>query len=102
MPLPGGFFDGTTSEEERQEYLLDLIRRASASEDSEPPRSLNEMLARSDAELKAFEAEDERSRAQEEAKWKNMGNALPNEVSTCLLVVVAFARMHPLLCIGSL
>lgn len=66
----GGFFDGSTSAKERQRYLLDTIRASSqagsgARQDTSGQLSddeLNRLLARGDAELELFEAEDRRMR----------------------------------------
>lgn len=73
---PGGFFDGKTSAEERQRYLLDTIRTSTqqqlkkgscSGEDGSDASGggltnaqLNRLLARGDPELELFEAEDRR------------------------------------------
>lgn len=73
----GGFFDGSTSAEERQRYLLDTIRASTAPADSSGQRGgeqlsdgeLNQLLARGDAELELLEAEDARLRVGGWAVW---------------------------------
>jgi hypothetical protein len=67
LPLPGGFFDGKTSAEERQRYLLDTIRTSTqrtAAPGSVPlsDAQVNQLLARGDDELALFQAEDRRMR----------------------------------------
>ncbi|PRW58677.1 chromatin structure-remodeling complex SYD-like isoform X1 [Chlorella sorokiniana] len=83
--ITGGFFDGKTSAEERQRYLLETIRTstqrggsgASGSTDGQLSDSqLNEMLARGEGEVELFEAEDARMQAGEEAAWRaSLGSA---------------------------
>ncbi|KAL4430828.1 hypothetical protein ABPG75_006084 [Micractinium tetrahymenae] len=83
--ITGGFFDGKTSAEERQRYLLDTIRssqRAAAplagSGDGGDgggalsDAQLNALLARGEGELELFEAEDRRMRETELASWQAM------------------------------
>ncbi|GMH43061.1 hypothetical protein BSKO_10983 [Bryopsis sp. KO-2023] len=84
--ITGGFFDGSTSAEARRGYLLHLIRTVSTGPAERSVSSLNETLARTPAEVIAFDAEDDRCRSMEEGRWKNMGTAL------CKCPLFIFAR----------
>ena len=79
LPLAGGFFDGKTSAEERQRFLLETIRTASSasgrrgggSDDCErSDAQLNQLLARAPGEAEALAAEDRRMQAAELASWR--------------------------------
>lgn len=70
--ITAGFFDDNTSAEDRREYLESLLREPKKEEvalvlDDE---ALNDLLARSDAEIDIFEAVDKQRAQEEQARWK--------------------------------
>ncbi|KAI3433655.1 hypothetical protein D9Q98_003464 [Chlorella vulgaris] len=93
--ITGGFFDGKTSAEERQRYLLDTIKASTQAHPScdaggvgsdsagvrgdasgqLSDRQLNVMLARGEEELELFEREDRRLQEAEVASWQAAGAA---------------------------
>jgi hypothetical protein len=73
--ITAGFFDDDTSAEDRREYLESLLRETKKEEvalvlDDE---ALNDLLARSDAEIDTFEAVDKKRQEEEQAWWRQCG-----------------------------
>ncbi|XP_024638089.1 chromatin structure-remodeling complex protein SYD isoform X1 [Medicago truncatula] len=72
--ITAGFFDNNTSAEDRREYLESLLRECKK-EEAAPvleDDALNDVLARSEAELDVFEAVDRNRKESELATWKNL------------------------------
>ncbi|OEL37669.1 Chromatin structure-remodeling complex protein SYD, partial [Dichanthelium oligosanthes] len=69
--ITAGFFDNNTSAEDRREYLESLLRECKK-EEAAPvldDDALNDILARSEAEIDVFEAIDKQRREEEMAAW---------------------------------
>ncbi|XLS53910.1 hypothetical protein HN51_003665 [Arachis hypogaea] len=72
--ITAGFFDNNTSAEDRREYLESLLRECKK-EEAAPvldDDALNDLLARSEAEIDVFEAVDQKRREDEMATWKKL------------------------------
>ncbi|KAL1334750.1 hypothetical protein AAHE18_11G199900 [Arachis hypogaea] len=72
--ITAGFFDNDTSAEDRREYLESLLRECKK-EEAAPvldDDALNDILARSEAELDVFEAVDKKRKDDELAAWKKL------------------------------
>ncbi|MED6121682.1 hypothetical protein PIB30_032451 [Stylosanthes scabra] len=72
--ITAGFFDNNTSAEDRREYLESLLRECKK-EEAAPvldDDALNDLLARSEAEIDVFEAVDQKRREEEMATWKKL------------------------------
>ncbi|XP_050203379.1 chromatin structure-remodeling complex protein SYD isoform X2 [Mercurialis annua] len=72
--ITAGFFDNNTSAEDRKEYLESLLRECKKEEASPvlDDDSLNDLLARSEAEIDIFESVDKQRKEEERAKWKSV------------------------------
>ncbi|XP_020977966.1 chromatin structure-remodeling complex protein SYD-like [Arachis ipaensis] len=72
--ITAGFFDNNTSAEDRREYLESLLRECKKEEASPvlDDDALNDLLARSEAEIDVFEAVDQKRREDEMATWKKL------------------------------
>ncbi|KAJ1395171.1 SNF2-related, N-terminal domain [Sesbania bispinosa] len=72
--ITAGFFDNNTSPEDRREYLESLLRECKK-EEAAPvldDDALNDVIARSEAELDVFEAIDKKRKEDELAAWKKL------------------------------
>ncbi|KAJ1258909.1 hypothetical protein BS78_10G112100 [Paspalum vaginatum] len=72
--ITAGFFDNNTSAEDRREYLESLLRECKK-EEAAPvldDDALNDILARSEAEIDIFESIDKQRREEEVAAWQNV------------------------------
>uniref|UniRef100_A0A804PWX0 Chromatin structure-remodeling complex protein SYD n=1 Tax=Zea mays TaxID=4577 RepID=A0A804PWX0_MAIZE len=72
--ITAGFFDNNTSAEDRREYLESLLRE-SKKEEAAPvldDDALNDILARSEAEIDIFESIDKQRREEEMAAWQKV------------------------------
>ncbi|CAH9083032.1 unnamed protein product [Cuscuta epithymum] len=72
--ITAGFFDNNTSAEDRREYLESLLRE-SKKEEAAPvldDDALNDLIARSEAEIDVFESVDRRRREEEMVAWKKV------------------------------
>ncbi|CAA0833462.1 Chromatin structure-remodeling complex protein SYD, partial [Striga hermonthica] len=84
--ITAGFFDNNTSAEDRREYLESLLRECKKEEVAPvlDDDSLNDVIARSEAEIDIFESVDKERRAQEMVAWKNMfegdGSEKPEQI----------------------
>ncbi|BBN10806.1 hypothetical protein Mp_5g06580 [Marchantia polymorpha subsp. ruderalis] len=70
--ITAGFFDDNTSAEDRREYLESLLRE-NKKEEVAPvldDEALNDLLARSDAEIDIFESVDRRRIQEEQTLWE--------------------------------
>ncbi|KAL2642565.1 hypothetical protein R1flu_010152 [Riccia fluitans] len=70
--ITAGFFDDNTSAEDRREYLESLLRE-NKKEEVAPvldDEALNDLLARSDAEIDIFESVDRQRIEEEQAHWE--------------------------------
>jgi hypothetical protein len=69
--IPGGFFDGKTSNEERREYLLSILKQDGQAKGAVGQGlttfELNKLLARGKAEIELFEAKAQ--------QWEASGRA---------------------------
>ncbi|KAL3679447.1 hypothetical protein R1sor_022403 [Riccia sorocarpa] len=71
--ITAGFFDDNTSAEDRREYLESLLRENKKEEVAHvlDDEALNDLLARSDAEIDIFESVDKLRIEDEQAEWEN-------------------------------
>ncbi|XP_021304222.1 chromatin structure-remodeling complex protein SYD isoform X6 [Sorghum bicolor] len=72
--ITAGFFDNNTSAEDRREYLESLLRECKK-EEAAPvldDDALNDILARSEAEIDIFESIDKQRREEEMAIWQKV------------------------------
>nr|CAB3467703.1 unnamed protein product [Digitaria exilis] len=72
--ITAGFFDNNTSAEDRREYLESLLRECKK-EEAAPvldDDALNDILARSEAEIDVFESIDKQRREAEMAAWQKV------------------------------
>ncbi|RLN11323.1 chromatin structure-remodeling complex protein SYD-like isoform X2 [Panicum miliaceum] len=72
--ITAGFFDNNTSAEDRREYLESLLRECKK-EEAAPvldDDALNDILARSEAEIDVFESIDKQRREEEMAAWQKV------------------------------
>ncbi|KAL6631335.1 hypothetical protein ACP70R_028185 [Stipagrostis hirtigluma subsp. patula] len=72
--ITAGFFDNNTSAEDRREYLESLLRECKK-EEAAPvldDDALNDLLARSEAEIDIFEAIDKQRREEEMVAWQKV------------------------------
>ncbi|CAA7396178.1 unnamed protein product [Spirodela intermedia] len=72
--ITAGFFDNNTSAEDRREYLESLLRECKK-EEAAPvldDDALNDLLARSEAEIDVFESVDKQRREEEAATWQKL------------------------------
>ncbi|KAL6861338.1 hypothetical protein ACP4OV_017038 [Aristida adscensionis] len=72
--ITAGFFDNNTSAEDRREYLESLLRECKK-EEAAPvldDDALNDLLARSEAEIDIFESIDKQRREEEMAAWQKV------------------------------
>ncbi|CAL5047140.1 unnamed protein product [Urochloa decumbens] len=72
--ITAGFFDNNTSAEDRREYLESLLRECKK-EEAAPvldDDALNDILARSEAEIDIFESIDKQRREEEMAAWQKV------------------------------
>ncbi|XP_017245995.2 chromatin structure-remodeling complex protein SYD isoform X2 [Daucus carota subsp. sativus] len=86
--ITAGFFDNNTSAEDRREYLESLLRE-SKKEEAAPvlhDDAVNDLIARSEAEIDIFESIDKRRQEEEMAAWKVAlgGSANSSELSHTL------------------
>ncbi|CAK8563616.1 unnamed protein product [Lathyrus sativus] len=72
--ITAGFFDNNTSAEDRREYLESLLRECKKEEDAPvlDDDALNDVLARSEAELDVFESVDRNRKEHELVTWKKL------------------------------
>ncbi|XP_042420357.1 chromatin structure-remodeling complex protein SYD-like isoform X1 [Zingiber officinale] len=78
--ITAGFFDNNTSAEDRREYLENLLRE-SKKEAAAPvldDDSLNDILARSEAEIDIFESIDKQRRDEEMVAWQRLAQGYPD------------------------
>ncbi|KAK8455244.1 hypothetical protein SEVIR_4G112300v4 [Setaria viridis] len=72
--ITAGFFDNNTSAEDRREYLESLLRECKK-EEAAPvldDDALNDILARSEAEIDVFESIDKQRREEETEAWQKV------------------------------
>ncbi|GAQ90018.1 putative SNF2 family N-terminal domain containing protein [Klebsormidium nitens] len=97
--ITAGFFDQSTSAEDRRDFLEAILREANSDrqESSEVPDDdqLNEMLARTPEEVELFAAEDRKRQREDQARWRaSKGSA---EMPGVLPRLVTDAELEPVL-----